>query len=349
MNKKRGILLVNLGSPDSTAVADVKTYLREFLMDKYVIDAPSLIRKMIVECFILPFRPKESAEAYESIWWNDGSPLIVLSQSVCKSVQKKVKEPCELAMRYGSPSIESGLQALLAQHCTDEILLVPLYPHYAMATTKTVVEKARDILSRISPATNLQVLPPFYDDEKYIAALAESAASSLEWDYDHVLFSFHGLPERHLKKTDPTGTHCMMSADCCKTPSPAHKTCYRHQCMRTVDAFLEVSPLPADKYSVAFQSRLGVDKWLQPSTVSELERLAKGGVKKLLVMCPAFVADCIETLEEIGLRGRELFQEAGGEELRLIPCLNDHPKWVEALTSYCNFEEMEKTKRGDEK
>lgn len=332
--KKRGILLVNLGSPDSTREDDVRVYLREFLMDKYVIDAPYLIRKMIVEWFILPKRPRESAHAYQSIWWEEGSPLIVLSERLQEQVQAGLDEPVALAMRYGNPSIAAGLRELVKQHGVRDIFLVPLYPHYAMATVKTVVEKAERELARLDAGVALRVMPPFYDEPHYIDALAASAARALQWDYDHLLFSYHGVPERHIKKTDP-GRHCLRRPDCCEVASPSHATCYRHHVLRTTAEFVKKMAIPAGKYSIGFQSKLGVDKWLEPSAVDELERLAKSGVKKLAVICPAFVADCIETLEEIGMRGEETFREAGGDELRLIPCLNDHPQWIETLQAYC--------------
>lgn len=332
---KKGILLVNLGSPDSTAVEDVRVYLREFLMDKYVIDAPYLIRKMIVEWFILPKRPQQSAEAYELIWWDEGSPLIVLSQRLRELVQRGLDQPVALAMRYGNPSIRSGLSELIESHGVDNILVVPLYPHYAMATFKTVVDKVQDELSHFSGQIEHSVLPPFFDDPAYIEALTSSAEKALRQDYDHLLFSYHGLPERHLKKSDPTKSHCLKVGSCCNIVSPAHATCYRHQVYRTTEEFVKKLDIPRDKYSVAFQSKLGVDKWLAPGTADEIERLAKEGIKKLAVICPAFVSDCIETLEEIGIRGKETFLQAGGESLHLIPCMNDHPVWVETLKTYC--------------
>lgn len=335
--RKKGVLLVNLGSPDSPRVADVKVYLREFLMDPCVIDAPYPIRKMIVHGFILPFRPKHSAEAYESIWWDEGSPLLVISRRVLHALRAQVDRPVALGMRYGNPSIKTALVELIEQGVED-VFLIPLYPHYAMATTQTVVDKTRAVLDELGNPVRLTVMPPFFDDAAYIDALGAGTEESLRWDYDHLLFSYHGIPERHVKKTDPTGRHCLKHEACCSTPSAAHTTCYRHQVYCTTEALVQKLEIPPDAYSVAFQSRLGVDAWLAPATAQEIERLARRGVKKLLVVCPAFVADCLETLEEIGLRGNELFQEAGGEELRLVPCLNDHPAWIEALASYCTRE-----------
>ncbi|MFQ5627733.1 MAG: ferrochelatase [bacterium] len=332
---QKGVLLVNLGSPDSTEVEDMKVFLREFLMDKNVIDAPYLIRKMIVEWFILPRRPKQSAEAYRSIWRQDGSPLIVISRNLQRLIQANLDMPVALAMRYGNPSICAGLKQLVEENGVDEIFLVPLYPHYARATFETVVEKVRGELKKFASGVRLSTIQPFFNEPAYIEALTASAELELNWDYDHLLFSFHGLPERHVKKADPTRNHCLKSAGCCSSPSPAHATCYRHQVLQTTDAFVRKMAIPQGRYSIAFQSKLGVDKWLEPSAASEIERLARNGVNKLAVICPAFVSDCIETLEEIGIRGRETFLAAGGEELRLIPCMNDHPVWVETLTRYC--------------
>jgi ferrochelatase len=233
-------------------------------------------------------------------------------------------------MRYGNPSIEAGLGELLQQGI-DELLLVPLFPHYAMSTTQSVVEETQAVLKRLRPGLPLRVLPPFYADARYIAALAASVQPCFDHGYDHLLFSYHGLPERHLRKTDPTGRHCLRSADCCATPSPAHATCYRHQVLRTTELVVQALSVPPDRVSVSFQSRLGRDPWLQPATAGELERLAQAGVRRLLVLCPAFVADCLETLEEIGIAGREVFLAAGGESFTLIPALNDQPQWVAAL------------------
>jgi len=328
MNK--GVLLVNLGSPDSPSVADVRRYLREFLMDGRVLDVNWLVRFCIVHFAILPSRPKQSAEAYHKIWMPEGSPLVVISRNVQAKLQQQVSVPVELAMRYQNPSIPKAVRNL-AQKGVDELLLIPLFPHYAMSSFETAVERVKEVAAALAPQMRLKVQPPCFQDPDYITALVGSAQEFLKRDYDHLLFSFHGLPERHLRKSDPTGRHCLATDDCCTTASPAHATCYRAQCFKTVAAFVKQAGVPAGKYSVSFQSRLGRDPWLKPYTDFELPRLAQSGVKRLLVMCPAFVSDCLETLEEIGLRGREAFLEAGGTESTLIPCLNEHPLWLEAL------------------
>jgi ferrochelatase len=214
----------------------------------------------------------------------------------------------------------------------DDLLVIPLFPHYAMSSFETAVVRTQELAAKLAPGMKLTVLPPLYDDPDYIRALVASAADYLKQDYDHLLFSYHGLPERHLRKSDPTGRHCLATPDCCTTPCEAHRTCYRAQAFKTVAEFVKQTGVT--KYSISFQSRLGRDPWLKPYTDFELPRLAQAGVKRILVMCPAFVSDCLETIEEIGMRGRTLFLDAGGKELTLIPCLNEHPLWIEALEKY---------------
>jgi ferrochelatase len=338
MAAKRGILLVNLGSPDSPSVPDVRRYLNQFLMDPRVIDSPWIIRRLVVGLFILPTRPKKSAKAYASIWTPEGSPLIVISRKVEKLLRAKIDMPLSLGMSYGNPSIAAALKELLSERGKgiEEVLLIPMYPHYAMSTFETVVVEVEKQLKQLAPNVRLVNRPPFYNDDDYIDALVASAKSHLESGYDHILFSYHGLPERHLRKSDPTKTHCLMSPACCQTPSEAHKTCYRHQVFTTTEEFVKKAGVPRDKYSIAFQSRLGRDPWLQPYTDDVIETLAESGVKRLLVMCPSFVADCLETLEEIGDEGKEEFLEHGGQEFQLVPCLNEHPQWIDVLTKWCS-------------
>jgi len=326
----KGVLLVNLGSPDSPSVPDVRKYLDEFLMDRRVLDVNWFVRYCIVQFAILPSRPRQSAEAYQKIWTPAGSPLVVTSRNVQAKLQERLDIPVELAMRYQSPSIPDAVQRL-AQKGVDDLLLIPLFPHYAMSSFETAVERVKQVASRISPRMRIQVQPPYFDDPDYINALVASAQDYLSQAFDHLLFSFHGLPERHLRKSDPTGCHCLTAQNCCENPSPAHATCYRAQCFKTVAAFVQKARIPKEKYSIAFQSRLGRDPWLKPYTDLELPKLPAKGVKKLFVICPAFVADCLETLEEIGIRARETFTEAGGKEFALIPCLNEHPLWLDTL------------------
>lgn len=334
---KRGVLLVNLGSPESPSKRDVGRYLREFLMDGRVLDIPFPLRALLVNGIIVPFRSGKSAHAYRAIWTSEGSPLVVNTRRMRDRLAGRIALPVAIGMRYGQPSIADGLRALreeMGGHLR-EVFLVPLYPHYAMSTYETVVTRAHRELQRLDPAIRLTVLPPFYGDPLYVNALVAASADLLSTGYDHLLFSYHGLPERHLRKTDPTGGHCLATPDCCQTDSAAFATCYRAQTFATTRSFVEAAGIPAGKYSVAFQSRFGRDVWLQPFADAEIIRLAESGVRRLLVACPAFVADCLETLEEIGIRGKESFLAAGGDDFRLIPCLNDHPVWVETLARWC--------------
>jgi ferrochelatase len=332
---KKGILLVNLGSPDSTAVSDVRKYLREFLMDGRVLDAPWPVRFCVVHFTILPTRPKESAHAYEKIWTPEGSPLVVISRNVQEALRARLDVPVELAMRYQNPSIESAIRKLAASKA-DDLFLIPLFPHYAMSSYESAVERVKTVAAQIAPRMKVTVQAPYYDAPDYIEALVASAQPSLLGGYDHLLFSFHGIPERHLRKSDPTHGHCLANGSCCDVPSLAHATCYRAQCFKTVAAFVARANVPSGKYSVSFQSRLGKDPWLKPYTDLELAEFPKRHVERLLVICPAFVSDCLETLEEIGMRGRETFLDAGGKKFAQIPCMNEHPLWIKALEKMAN-------------
>ncbi|BCJ08886.1 MULTISPECIES: ferrochelatase [unclassified Pseudomonas] len=329
------LLLVNLGSPASTSVADVRRYLNQFLMDPYVIDLPWPVRRLLVSLILIK-RPEQSAHAYASIWWDEGSPLVVLTRRLQQAMTAHWPHgPVEIAMRYGQPALPEVLERLAAQG-VRKVTLAPLYPQFADSTVTTVVELAKQTIAERKLPLQTRILQPFYDHPEYIDALVASARPYLEQDYDHLLLSFHGLPERHLKKLDPTGNHDFQAADCCKDASAEMRAvCYRGQCLATARAFAEKMGIPDGKWSVSFQSRLGRAKWIEPYTETRLDELGKAGVKKLLVMCPAFVADCIETLEEIGDRGKEQFIEAGGKELVLVPCLNDHPEWVRVLAGMC--------------
>lgn len=331
----QGLLLVNLGSPRSTSVGDVRRYLNQFLMDPHVIDLPWPIRRLLVGLILLK-RPAESAEAYRQVWWPDGSPLIVISEQLRDRVRPLWPHgPVELGMRYAEPSIESALLRLVEQGAKS-VLLAPLYPQFADSTTTTAIEETRRIIRKHGLSVELDILPPFYADEAYIRALASTAAPALKQDFDHLLLSFHGLPERHLTKQPAGAQHCLQTPDCCQTASPEVLAgCYRAQCLQTANHFAAAAGLQQDQWSVAFQSRLGRAKWIEPYTEDQLDALAARGVKKLLVMSPAFVADCVETLEELAIRGREQFIAAGGEELQLVPCLNDHQDWAAALVQLC--------------
>ncbi len=331
---KKGVLLINLGSPDSTKIKDVKKYLDEFLMDERVIDIPYWKRFLLIKGIILNTRPKKSAKAYKKIWLKEGSPLVVISKRFKEKITKKLHIPVALGMRYGSMSIKKAIQELVNEG-VEEILLIPLYPHYAMSSYETVVEKTKTINSKFFPTIKMDILPVFYNNDGYIKAMSNNLKHHLkDFDYDHILFSYHGIPERHILKSDTTKSHCKIDGSCCITPSKAHQTCYRHQCFETTKSIVESLKLKKGSYSNSFQSRLLKDPWLKPYTDFELKSLPKEGVKNLAVITPAFVADCLETLEEIAIEGKIQFLENGGNNFKHIPCLNDNDTWVSTVTKW---------------
>lgn len=339
MNKKKGVLLMNLGSPDSTEVKDVKKYLDEFLMDGRVIDYPYLFRLLLVKGIITPRRAAKSAEAYKTIWTDEGSPLIVNTKHLQKALQNEIEGPVEIAMRYGNPTPEVAFEALLKREPgIEEVIALPLYPHYAMSSYETAVESAKEIYQQKKYPFKLTFIKPFYNEPHYINALAENIKPFLEKEFDHLLFSYHGVPGRHIRKSDVTGCHCLATENCCEVASPAHEFCYRHQVRTTTRLVTEALNIPENKFSISFQSRLGKG-WLTPFTDIRLEEMPKEGIKKLLIICPAFVSDCLETLEEIAMRGKEIFMNAGGEFYEMIPCLNNNPLWVEAIAGYVRNKE----------
>ncbi len=330
----KAVLLINLGSPDSTSVPDVKRYLDEFLTDERVIEK-AFVRKVIIPLIVLQTRPKKSAEAYASIWTDEGSPLIVTSKLQAESLKSAVEPDVYLAMRYGNPSIPDVMETILRDGI-DSLFVIPLYPQYAMSSYETVVVKVMEEVNRLKPDLDIEFLQPFYNDPAYIDILAASIREHLPEDTDKLVFSFHGIPESHVRLSDPSHAHCLCVQDCCNRANPAHATCYRHQCMETVKGVVARLELPDDKYFVSFQSRLLKDPWLTPFTDATLERFGKEGVEKVRVVCPAFVTDCLETLEEIAEEGEEIFLEAGGKDYGLIPCLNNDPRWIQYLADKVN-------------
>ncbi|HSY53923.1 MAG TPA: ferrochelatase [Opitutaceae bacterium] len=330
---KQAVLLVNLGSPESPAVPDVRRYLREFLGDERVLDMPAPLRWLLLEGIILRTRPKRSAHAYAKIWTPEGSPLVVTSRQVREKIAAAVPVPVALAMRYGQPAIATVLARLVAEG-VDDVLLFPQYPHYAMSSWETVVAKVLAEAKKLSSTLRFTIVQPFYAEAGYIDALVASARPYLEKPYDHLLFSYHGLPVSHLRKADSSRIHCMRAADCCETCSPAQATCYRAQVFHTTRAFAARAGLDPARWSVSFQSRLAGEPWLEPYTDREFERLPRAGKKNLLVITPAFTADCLETLEEIRIAGRETFLAAGGETFTHIPCLNNHPAFIDFLARH---------------
>ena len=331
----KGVLLVNLGSPDSTETKDVKSYLNEFLMYGRVIDLPKWFRSLLVKGIILNTRPKKSAKAYRKIWWKDGSPLIVLTERLQEKIQKKVSIPVSIAMRYRNPSIHFGLEEL-AKKGVNEVLLVPLYPQFAMATTETILVLAEDIRAKYFPEMEFTSLPSFYNHPDYVKVLANSIQEFLkDKNWEHLLFSYHGVPNRHIRKSDITKSHCKMNGKCCFEDSSAHKYCYRHQCEKTTQNVAKYLDLTEGTFSTTFQSRVSIlGSWLRPYTDKTVEAFAKNGTKELAIATPAFVSDCLETLEEIGMEAAEDFEDKGGEKLHVIPCINDRDDWVNVMSRW---------------
>jgi ferrochelatase len=329
-----GLLLINLGTPDAPESGPVRRYLRQFLSDPRVLDINRVGRWLLLNLIILPTRPAKSAHAYRAIWdAKRGSPLLFHSQDLAAAVQARLGEGwhVELAMRYGSPSIASGLERLRAAG-VDRIFVLPLFPQYAASSTGSALEEVFDRAGAAWNVPPLRVVDPFYEAPGFLGAFAAVGRPVLDQlAADHVLFSFHGLPERHMKKSDEAGDHCLASAGCCDRIVPANRNCYRAQCFATARGLAKALDLPPEKWSLSFQSRLGRTPWIKPYTDEVLDALPKQGVKRLAVFSPAFVADCLETLEEIGIRARDQFRAAGGEELVLVPSLNATPAWVDAV------------------
>ncbi|WKD86138.1 Ferrochelatase [Polaribacter huanghezhanensis] len=331
----KGVLLINLGSPESTKTKDVRTYLDEFLMDERVIDIPYWKRFLLIKGIILNVRPKKSAAAYKKIWWKEGSPLVVISERFAKKVADNTEIPVALAMRYGTMTIKKGFDEL-AKKGVDEILIVPLYPHFAMSSTETVLVKAEEVRKQFYPNIKTTEIQSFYNEPRYIKAMSDNIQNHLNgFEYDHILFSYHGIPERHILKTDPTKNHCKIDGSCCEKPSKAHETCYRHQCFETTKEIAKTLNLKEGTYSNSFQSRLLKDPWLKPYTDFEFDRIPKEeGKRKMAVVTPAFVSDCLETLEEIAMEGEKQFFAGGGTDYKHIPCMNDNDDWVQVMNTW---------------
>jgi ferrochelatase len=330
---KKGLLLVNLGTPDAPESGPVRRYLREFLSDPRVLDLNPVGRWLLLNLIILPTRPAKSAEAYQKVWMKEGSPLLVHSRALEAAVAERLRGEyeVELAMRYGNPSLPEAVKALRSRG-VKEFILLPLYPQEAASSSSSTLARAYEVLAEPWDVPAVRTVPAFHDHPGFLDAFAAVARPVIaEARADHVLFSYHGLPERHMRKSDPSGRHCLGSEGCCEVLTDVNRHCYRAQCFATTRALAERLELPRERYTVSFQSRLGRTPWIKPYTDIVLPELAKQGVKRLAVMCPAFVADCLETLEEVGLRARDQFLECGGESLTLVPSLNSHPAWVDAV------------------
>jgi ferrochelatase len=329
-----GLLLINLGTPDAPTTPAVRRYLAEFLSDPRVIDINPVGRALLLHGVILRTRPAKSAHAYQTIWDpQTGSPLLHHSQQLAAGVAAALGESwrVELAMRYGNPSIPAALDKLAAA-AVDRIVMLPLYPQYAASSTATSVARVMELQTASWDVTPIDVVPAFHADPGFLAAW-EAVARPVLADArpDHVLFSFHGLPERQIQKSDPSGNHCLRSDTCCDSLGPQNHRCYRAQSYATARAL--AARLAITDYTVCFQSRLGRTPWITPHTDVVLDEVANKGVKRLAVFCPAFVADCLETLEEIGIRAKAQFLAAGGEELVLVPSLNATPAWIAAVAA----------------
>lgn len=330
---KKGILIVNLGTPDSPSTADVRKYLNEFLMDGRVIDVNPVWRNVLVKGIITPFRSSKSAKLYKEIWSAEtGSPLLHYSKLQVKLLQDKLGDAyyVELAMRYQSPSIQSALDKLKAAQ-VESIKVVPMFPHYASASTGSVIDRVMEIVSKWQTIPPISFVNSFHNNEGMINTFVDNSLKHKPETFDHVLFSFHGLPERHLVKGDDTKKHCLKVKDCCLTLTADNQFCYSAQCHDTARLIAEKLNIPKEKYTVCFQSRLGRDPWVQPYTIDQVEGKAKAGVKRLLVFCPAFVADCLETVYEVTVEYGDEFKKLGGTDVQLVESLNDHPLWIEAL------------------
>ncbi len=330
MKAKTGVLLVNLGTPDSPSVPDVRKYLFEFLNDPRVIDLPWLLRKFLVNIIIVPFRAPKSAKIYQQLWTKDGSPLIIYGNSVKEKLQNALGNEfeVELAMRYQNPGLNYVLEKM-RQKQYQEIIVIPLFPQYASATTGSVAEKIMKIINKWWVIPEIKISGQFFDNEDFINSFAVRAKQYNIEEYDHVLFSFHGLPVRQVDKVHLNGKHCA-DYNCESEMNENNKLCYRAACYATTRLLTSKLKIPKDKYTVCFQSRLDKN-WLEPFTDKVIIQKAKEGAKKLLVFSPAFVADCLETIVEIGIEYKKLFEEHGGEKVQLVESLNDHPLWIDAL------------------
>ena len=330
MNSKIGVLLINLGTPDSPSVSDVRKYLYEFLNDPRVIDIPWLLRKFLVNLIIVPFRAPKSAKIYKQLWRKDGSPIIIYGNSVKEKLQKELSNDfeVEIAMRYQNPGIEGVLERM-KKKVYQKIIIIPLFPQYASASTGSAVEKAMKIISKWWVIPEIRIISQFYENEGFINTIIERAKNYNLNEYDHILFSFHGLPVRQVDKVYNDGKPCS-EHNCENEITDANKFCYKAACYATTRLLAAKLQLPKDTYTVCFQSRLN-KKWLEPFTDKIIIEKAEKGAKKILVFSPAFVADCLETIVEIGIEYQKLFVDHGGEKIQLIESLNDHQLWIESL------------------
>lgn len=328
---KIGVLVVNLGTPDAPTRGAVYRYLKQFLLDRRVIDYNWFARNLLVRGIIAPFRSGSSSKLYKMLWTDKGSPLKIYGEDVVAGVQEILGEDyiVELAMRYQKPSMPAAIKRLMDQQVA-EIVVLPMFPQYASATTGSVHEEVMRILSKEETIPNVRMINSYYDYEPMIQIFSDNARTFDLDSYDHIIFSYHGLPQRQLRKADTCG-HCLKVKDCCHTISIKNQFCYSAQCHGTTAAIAANLGLDQSQYTTAFQSRLGPEAWAQPYTSKVIEELAEKGAKRLLVFSPAFVADCLETIIEIGTEYQEEFEEMGGEHVDLVPSLNNDPRWIKAV------------------
>jgi len=330
LQKNEGVLLINLGSPKELSKKSVRQYLRVFLSDDNVVDLPKFFQQFILRLFILPFRPKNTLEAYEKIWTKDGSPLIISTESIANKLTEKTGWNVEYAMRYEEPSIEKALHKFKKNEI-NKIYVISLYPHNAMATTVTTELETRNVAMNISNDFELIFTKPFFDNEEYINAMVNSIRPYVEnKSYDKIIFSYHGIPKRQAKKTDETGEHCFSTSNCCEIENDGSKDCYRSHTRIASDLTAKKLGLKDDQWEIAYQSRIGPG-WLTPFTDKRLAKLPEEGKDNIAILCPSFISDCLETLEEIDIRGRETFLKAGGKNMTYIPCLNDSEDTINLL------------------
>ena len=330
LQKNEGVLLINLGSPKELSKKSVRQYLRVFLSDDNVVDLPKFFQQFILRLFILPFRPKNTLEAYEKIWTKEGSPLIISTESIANKLTEKTGWNVEYAMRYEEPSIEKALHKF-KENEINKIYVISLYPHNAMATTVTTELETRNVAMNISNDFELIFTKPFFDNEEYINAMVNSIRPYVEnKSYDKIIFSYHGIPKRQAKKTDETGEHCFSTSNCCEIENDGSKDCYRSHTRIASDLTAKKLGLKDDQWEIAYQSRIGPG-WLTPFTDKRLAKLPEEGKDNIAILCPSFISDCLETLEEIDIRGRETFLKAGGKKMTYIPCLNDSEDTINLL------------------
>ena len=330
LQKNEGVLLINLGSPKELSKKSVRQYLRVFLSDDNVVDLPKFFQQFILRLFILPFRPKNTLEAYEKIWTKEGSPLIISTESIANKLTEKTGWNVEYAMRYEEPSIEKALHKFKKNEI-NKIYVISLYPHNAMATTVTTELETRNVAMNVSNNFELIFTKPFFDNEEYINAMVNSIRPYVEnKSYDKIIFSYHGIPKRQAKKTDETGEHCFSTSNCCEVENDGSKDCYRSHTRIASDLTAKKLGLEDDQWEIAYQSRIGPG-WLTPFTDKRLAKLPEEGKDNIAILCPSFISDCLETLEEIDIRGRETFLKAGGKKMTYIPCLNDSEDTINLL------------------